>query len=176
MGDVHPDYHFVAKNGAKIRNLKELHDTVKGMDNITFNHHVNDFNNDFHNWVRDVHNDKELASELLAAKTKKETVAALKRRLDGIRGDIKEPKPAEASAEVVKKEEKSTKKNAKKKRKAAKTKVEVIPKRPVTQDIPTKDETPDHHPMHRTKRAIGDFALGLVIGGIAGMIISKFII
>ena len=104
LGDVHPDHHFIARNGARIKNILELYNSIKDMDDISFNHHVNDFKNDFHNWVRDMHKDNELAKALLEASTQKEMVDVLKAKV----GDLQTAKPeikAVVKEEVVKKPE-----------------------------------------------------------------------
>ena len=63
-GEAPEKYHFVLKDGKKIKNLKELAESLSTMGDDVFHHHVNSFRNDFSSWVNDVFNEKTLAEEL----------------------------------------------------------------------------------------------------------------
>ena len=77
---------FYAANGAVIRNLFELSDAVEHMDEHTFSHHVNESNNDFSSWVRDVVGEHALADRLNQSKDKHQhTVSILRHLVDAIR-------------------------------------------------------------------------------------------
>ena len=188
QGDVHPKYHFVLKNGQKVKNLHELHSSMKDMDDITFNHHVNDFKNDFHNWVRDIHKDGELANSLLASKTKKEMADVLKRRvkeLGNIKNEVKaiETKTEDKPVKKIKKKKTVKKKAAKEAEKGVEKdspkeepkKVMLDARAPNFKDEVVKSykEVVTHPALMRF--TVGDFALGLLIGALAGIIISRII-
>ncbi|MBW2980608.1 hypothetical protein KY360_04280 [Candidatus Woesearchaeota archaeon] len=178
VGDVPSRHHFIVKNGTRIKNLRELYTSLKSMDNITFNHHVNDFKNDFHNWVRDIHKDNRLASDLLAAKNRKEMVEHLKKRVEELQ-DVKEEVKA-AETKIVKKDPR--KKNRRKRKIAAEAqtkemlpKTNILPERPIAKPVETAiQNTLVQHPS-LMKLTVGDFMLGLLIGAIAGLIIARII-
>ncbi|MBW2984414.1 hypothetical protein KY361_04820 [Candidatus Woesearchaeota archaeon] len=191
LGDVHPNHHFIAKNGARIRNIRELYNSVKGMDDITFNHHVNDFKNDFHNWVRDIHKDNELAKSLLEARTKKEMAELLKARIEELERVRKEVKAIEAKP--------AKKAPARKARKRKTAKAEKTPAQPEPEEegadsgeeIKEEETAPDVDIIEAPEIVdegktllerqvfrnitVGDFALGLIIGAIAGLVLSRII-
>ena len=55
-------------NGTVIKNLYELLEGLKSMDENTFNYHVNDQKNDFCNWIMDIILDSKLAELLIRVK------------------------------------------------------------------------------------------------------------
>ena len=61
---------FRLADGRTIKNLAELNESLENMNDDVFNHHVNNERNDFSNWVKEVINDEELATRLLAARDK----------------------------------------------------------------------------------------------------------
>jgi hypothetical protein len=63
---------FILSTGQKIKDVAELKDTLKNMNNETFNYHVNADRNDFATWVRDVFKEYELAHKIRAATSKDE--------------------------------------------------------------------------------------------------------
>ncbi len=201
MGDVHPKYHFVTLKGEKIKNLVDLYNSVKTMDDITFNHHVNDFKNDFHNWVRDIHQDNELANALLASKNKKEMAEVLQKRVVEL-GNIKKEVKAIEEANAGKKEKPEAPKVKPKKEKKARAKKEMVKEaEPKKEEIPEITAEPVESAaiapepveeiVHQVENIVsvpnvaespflmrltaGDFALGLLIGALAGIIISHII-
>lgn len=70
IGEAPNDKRFVLKDGRVLKDLVELSHALEHMSDDVFNHHVNQFKNDFRNWARDVFNKKELAAELEKAKTR----------------------------------------------------------------------------------------------------------
>lgn len=82
LSDVKPEYHFITKDGKRIKNLYQLHKSLLTMDDVIFNHHVNAERNDFYNWVRDMYGDDKLKSAVLKCKTKKELAQKIKEELD----------------------------------------------------------------------------------------------
>lgn len=65
--EVTPDKYFFLRNGQPIRSLPELADALEYIDDITFEHHVNEYRNDFASWVRDALGNQDLATQLLSA-------------------------------------------------------------------------------------------------------------
>lgn len=75
---------FVSVDGQRIRNLIELARFLSTASNEIFTYHVNDTKNDFHNWIRDCIDNKELAEEvLLAGKDKKMCELSILRKIVG---------------------------------------------------------------------------------------------
>ena len=81
LGDVKPEHYFVTKKGKALKNLEELHSYIAVIDEEEFKHHVNDQRNDFHNWIKDIHQDQVLANNLLKAKTRVQTAMHIKNRI-----------------------------------------------------------------------------------------------
>ncbi len=116
LKEVHPDKHFWLANGKAIKNLHELRNSLQQMDDAIFGHHVNDEKHDFHNWVRDIHQDEKLASAMLQHKHRKGVLYEVATRI----------KEVEAAVVKISKGNSPKKKVAKKvvnKKKAAKIKV-----------------------------------------------------
>ena len=61
---------FILCNGHKLKNVKELADVMKDIEDHIFNYHVTPDKNDFENWVRDVFKDISLAKKLGKVKNK----------------------------------------------------------------------------------------------------------
>ena len=55
---------FFVHNGPVCRSISDLVEAIKGMDDHTFHHHVREGNNDFANWLRDVHGQRILAKKI----------------------------------------------------------------------------------------------------------------
>lgn len=89
LEDVPEQYAFYVNNGRKLVNLRELAKALDEMDDTTFHHHVTQDRNDFHNWVRDIVLDLELANRLLAAKTRQEAARIVKERIKEIESATK---------------------------------------------------------------------------------------
>ena len=68
--DVAPEQCFWVNNGPILKNVEELANTLPGISDDIFQHHVNSEKNDFSNWIRDVVGDQKLANDLLSSKNK----------------------------------------------------------------------------------------------------------
>ncbi len=68
--DAPEDKRFIVSDGSVLKNIRELADALDSMTEDIFRAHVNDFKNDFANWVRDVFNEHDLAKALTEAKTR----------------------------------------------------------------------------------------------------------
>ena len=58
------EQYFYLHNGIPLKSLAELIDQLVNMDEELFRYHVNEKNNDFANWIRDVFGAKELARRI----------------------------------------------------------------------------------------------------------------
>lgn len=74
---LNPKKYFWLANSSAIRNLYELSDALKLMDEELFKKHVDEKKNDFAKWVNDAFKNEHLAEKLNNAKTKKEMVDIL---------------------------------------------------------------------------------------------------
>lgn len=81
LGEAPQEQHFVVADGRKLKNIIELADALESMSEEIFNHHVNEFRNDFSAWVKDVFYDHSLAEDISRAKSRLETQIAILRRL-----------------------------------------------------------------------------------------------
>lgn len=72
LSNVHPNERFILKGGMELRNLVELGNALKTMDQDTFSYHVNEHKNDFASWVSHCVTDQELAENLKGASTSEE--------------------------------------------------------------------------------------------------------
>ncbi len=68
--EITPDQYFLLRNGQPLKSIAELCDALTFIDDITFEHHVNEYRNDFANWIRDVIKNPTLADKVLAANTR----------------------------------------------------------------------------------------------------------
>ena len=99
LKEVKEKHYFWLADGISLKSIQELVDVIPMMDEHVFSHHVNDQRHDFHNWVRDIYQDKELATKLLHAKNKETVSSVLKARL----AELKQGEKPVKKKKVVKK-------------------------------------------------------------------------
>ena len=105
-----PDrYAFYLKNGKKLLNVEQLAKELKTMEHDVFYHHVTNDRNDFHNWIRDVVLDLELAEKILNAKNPADAKKVVEDRIKFIKSVAKAVKKAPATAAKKPKGKKTTK-------------------------------------------------------------------
>jgi len=75
------DRQFFVNNGMMLRTLYELRDALMNMSDDTFTYHANEQKNDFSMWVKDIHQDYDLAINLLSAKNKNDAAMLLDKRI-----------------------------------------------------------------------------------------------
>jgi hypothetical protein len=75
--EIPPENYFILRNGTPIKSLKELQEVLEYIDDSTFEHHVNEYRNDFANWVRDTLNNPSLAESIQKADDKPGIISAL---------------------------------------------------------------------------------------------------
>lgn len=78
---VDPEKYFRVANGTVVKGLMELDAAFDNMSDDTFQFHVNEWKNDFSNWIKDVINDKKLANELWGIKDRKKSQLVVLRRI-----------------------------------------------------------------------------------------------
>jgi len=86
LSDVkHADHYFYLNNSIPIKNLCELSEHLKEIDENTFRNHVNDERNDFSAWVSNIIGDKTLGKKLSELDDKEEISKAVDIRVDYIK-------------------------------------------------------------------------------------------
>ena len=93
--NVAPEHVFHFKDGKKAHNLKDLRDAIARMDDATFDHHVEDDNNDFANWVEFVYKNDALAKDLKKVSGRKAMLEVLDAELGEYGGKEPEDEPVE---------------------------------------------------------------------------------
>jgi alpha-amylase len=88
LRDVPGDKSFWVNDGSVIKNLPELEKALQKMKPETFNYHVNTEKNDFHNWIRDVVGDQQLAEELKGIKNKANAASVVNNRIKELRTQV----------------------------------------------------------------------------------------
>ncbi len=79
-----PEHHyFVLANGRQVKHVAELASILDQLEDHVFNHHVRPDSNDFHNWVRDIFEDVELARKVAGVSDKKKLQLVIYRHLAG---------------------------------------------------------------------------------------------
>jgi len=84
LSDVPQGLEFWTCHGTIIRNIYELRDTIKGLNDYAFRYHVNDDNgkNDFAEWIFDVIGDTYLSHRLKDVMFKDDYVKIIKKRIE----------------------------------------------------------------------------------------------
>lgn len=67
--DIPIEHHFLLIDGSTVQGLEDLADAFERMSDDVFFYHVDEFKNDFANWVKDIFDEKDLAEHLALAKT-----------------------------------------------------------------------------------------------------------
>lgn len=80
LADVEPEFRFWLSDGRVIKNLDELIEALKTMNEATFSYHVNKEKNDFSSWIREILKDKELADRIRNARKKEIVLEIIKKR------------------------------------------------------------------------------------------------
>lgn len=91
MEDVHPNSRFYTWDGSVLNNISDLYDHLLNMDNLTYSHHVTKNKNDFHNWIKDVIKDQQLADNILQSSSREETRSLINERINQLVTKSDEP-------------------------------------------------------------------------------------
>ena len=89
LSDVAPEKCFWVNNGPIIKNIQELPQVLRSLDDVKYKHHVNENKNDFAKWVNDVLGDIVLAKELSNAKTKSAMLKKVSERVEYLKKIVK---------------------------------------------------------------------------------------
>ena len=79
--EIKPEEYFRLGNGRILKNLNELLNALKSMNEETLKFHVNEQKNDFGNWVKYVFKDEELTNSIFNSKTKEDIIKAIEAKL-----------------------------------------------------------------------------------------------
>jgi len=80
LRDVGGDTSFRFCDGREARSLSEFHERLTALEEDSFRHHVNEDQNDFSAWLKDVVGDEPLARDMEGA-TQEQALALVKARL-----------------------------------------------------------------------------------------------
>jgi hypothetical protein len=81
--DIPEEKFFVLANGQPVKNVAELAAILDQLEDHVFHHHVSSDRNDFHNWIRDVFEDVELAKKVSGVQDKKHLQLVIYRHIAG---------------------------------------------------------------------------------------------
>jgi len=81
--EIPADKYFVLANGQPVKNVAELAAILDQLEDHVFNHHVNVDRNDFHNWIKDVFEDIDLARKIAGVHDKKHLQLVIYRHIAG---------------------------------------------------------------------------------------------
>ena len=81
--EVPREKYFILANGQPVKNVAELASILDQLEDHVFNHHVRPDRNDFHNWVRDVFEDVDLARKIAGVHDKKHLQLVIYRHMAG---------------------------------------------------------------------------------------------
>ncbi|MEM4247219.1 MAG: hypothetical protein QXR48_00995 [Candidatus Woesearchaeota archaeon] len=109
FGKAPVEKHFVLQDGRKIESLFQLIDELETMAEETFRSHVNEWKNDFANWVRDVFESPTLAEEMQKIRDKIETQRAIMKHLLREVAQLASKEHREEVKKKIEKEKKATK-------------------------------------------------------------------
>ncbi|MEM2121667.1 MAG: helicase HerA-like domain-containing protein [Candidatus Woesearchaeota archaeon] len=75
--ETEPQFYFTLKNDKKLKSIYDLIEELEVMSDDVFYFHVNDYKNDFENWIRFVFLNNELADKISKMKTKRDMLKAI---------------------------------------------------------------------------------------------------
>jgi len=81
LGEAPTEKHFIVSDGKKLKNVKDLIDSLETMNDDTFRYHANEFKNDFATWLRDVFSHENLARDMEMVKHRLEAQRVLMKKL-----------------------------------------------------------------------------------------------
>ena len=102
--ELHPTQYFILRNGQPLKSLKELLEVIGYIDDSTFDHHVNEYRNDFAQWIEGAIGDAGLAQEVRSATDRAGVVAALRAHAQD-RAQVAQAKERKALVSVRKTEQ-----------------------------------------------------------------------
>ena len=165
--NIKPEEYFRLSNGRILKNLYELMNALKSMDEDIFISHVNESKNDFGNWVKYVFRDEELSKSIFDSKTREDVLKTIKISLDKKAPAIKilvnsSPKKNNKIEEILMKEKEIEKREVKIEEIEGRIEKELA-------DLSAKKE-----PKFLSKEFIQGLLIGLLSASIIGLIYIKF--
>ncbi len=106
--ELHPTQYFILRNGQPLKSLKELLEVITYIDDSTFDHHVNEYRNDFAQWIEGAIGDADLAQEVRSATDRAGVMTALRAHAQD-RAQMAQAKERKALVSVRKTEQAITK-------------------------------------------------------------------
>jgi len=85
LAKVADENRFYLNNGKVLSSMDDLKFELKDMDEQTFNHHVNESKNDFHNWINTTVQDTELAGIIGDLTSRVEIHKAVTKRVSSLK-------------------------------------------------------------------------------------------
>jgi len=73
LGEAPQEFHFVLKDGRRLKSIYDLIDSLEDMADDTFNFHVGNDKNDFSSWIKDIFEEEGLGSTLHGIEDRLET-------------------------------------------------------------------------------------------------------
>jgi hypothetical protein len=101
LSDVRYDEQFRLSSGTVLKNLEELSNALKTMDSEVFEHHVNEFRNDFSNWIKASVGDSVLADRVLEVKKQDHMQRLVAQRIKELTPEEEKPKAAKPELKGV---------------------------------------------------------------------------
>lgn len=187
FSDVPHEHKFWLIKGGEVKNLEELEVALKDMDDTVFTHHVNDNQNDFAMWIKNVIKDEELYDTLSKIRSKESTIKAIELRINSLKNlrsihqaidQIKNK--IEDKHDHLENEEKNLHANTHKQEEPSLVKPEhhEIAHEPI--NVPQKkkvEEKPNRNTGFSFKRFFFDPALyiGLLFGFVVGILLKNYL-
>jgi purine-binding chemotaxis protein CheW len=81
LQDVPSDWHFITHDGRPLKNVGDLLDYARKLDDATFQQFVNQEKNDFYNWILHCVKDQELADRIRHVRSKDDVTRELRDRI-----------------------------------------------------------------------------------------------
>jgi len=82
LSDVPEQNNFWVNNGPILKNLCELADFLRDVDDATYEYHVNKEKNDFSSWILQIIGDEKLAKDIFKNRNKESTYRKIQARIE----------------------------------------------------------------------------------------------
>lgn len=173
---MEPDKAFYCRDGKVARSLDDLTQILTSMPEDEFSHHVNEYKNDFANWIEHVLGERDLADTLRKAQSRQEIIFTVNERImrrqvsQGLRAYTERQEPrleAAVAPAVTVVEERASKET-------------LIPQTPPKEDALPKQDTHvsrrEDYQEHPYKYfTLREFILGVLLGFVLGFVVSKLV-
>ncbi len=170
--EAEPELALWLNNGATVSSLKELAAALKKMNAADYKEHVNDERNDLAEWVNEILNDNELASQLRSAKGRLHAARYVEKEISNLKAARRKTEMAAKTATNAAKAAKATKKAGKETAKLAeqtpktpmrlvntnsvKTAAEIKPLKPLEEEMKIVREMPKEAPIEESGKDVNE--------------------